>query len=180
MATNNQQQQMAGALFQSAEADLRSYVRSQLGSNRASQDIEVEDVVQETFLRICASKDPGKIRNPRGFLFRIARNLIIDLGRRRKAQPYTRLIPEKCSDNEMPLSAEGIRLTPERVVSGQQDLDIVIEALGKLPDKCQAAFNLQRSTGCSYAKVARELNMSESMVQKHMARALYAIHKALQ
>jgi RNA polymerase sigma-70 factor (ECF subfamily) len=103
--------------------------------------------------------------------------LIIDIGRRRRLQPF---------DNEsgMP-AAKGasyvtvVKLTPERFVGARQDLDVALSAINALPENCRRAFMLQRTTGMKYADVATALGMSESMVQKHMARALVELHKVL-
>ena len=39
---------------------------------------EVEDIVQETYVRVCQVKHPEDIRQPRSYLFRTARNLALD------------------------------------------------------------------------------------------------------
>ncbi len=157
--------------------DLRGYVRSKLNGIKRGHDIEVEDVVQETFLRVWSAKNQDDIKNGKGYLFRTARNLIVDIGRRRTIQPFD---PD-CSPARLNVAQAVVsaNLTPERQVSAQQDLELAMQAIDKLPKNCREAFCLQRNTGKTYAKVAEELNMSESMVQKHMARALYELHKVL-
>src|SRR5689334_5696596 len=47
---------------------------------------DVEDLVQETYLRIYALPDFHTIELPKALLFRIAHNLVIERARRRKAQ----------------------------------------------------------------------------------------------
>src|SRR5690606_4778787 len=39
---------------------------------------EVEDIVQETFVRVCQIKDKESIREPSSYVFRTARNLALD------------------------------------------------------------------------------------------------------
>jgi len=39
---------------------------------------EVEDIVQETYVRVCQIESKTKIREPRSFLFKTARNLALD------------------------------------------------------------------------------------------------------
>lgn len=175
MATEEQQQH-SDVLYQQAAPDLRRYVRSQLKNIRRGNDVDVEDIVQEAFLRVWSSNNSSGIKNSKGYLFRTARNLIIDIGRRRATQPID--IHTTAEDSHVQAAAS-IKLTPERYLSAHQDLEIVMQTIDGLPVNCRKAFCLQRSTGKTYAKVAEELNMSESMVQKHMARALIALHKAL-
>lgn len=176
MAEKNHEQETAVQYGQLA-GDLRSYVRSKLNGIKRGHDIEVEDVVQETFLRVWATKNPDCIKNGKGYLFRTAKNLIIDIGRRRTIQPVD--AESSRSGANVALTLATSNLTPERSVCAKQELDIVLNAIDKLPEKCRNAFCLQRSTGKTYASVAAELNMSESMVQKHMARALHELNKVL-
>lgn len=157
--------------------DLRRYVRSQLRGIRQGHDIDVEDVVQETFLRVWSSGNREDIQNGKGYLFRTAKNLIIDISRRRAVQPFE--TAGSLADDNVSRAQAVVNLTPERYVSAREDLGIALQALEALPENCRKAFYLQRSTGHTYAKVASMLQMSESMVQKHMARALIALHKAL-
>ena len=39
---------------------------------------EVEDIVQETYVRLCQVDEQEKIRHPKSYLFRIVRNLALD------------------------------------------------------------------------------------------------------
>ena len=39
---------------------------------------EIEDIVQETYVRVCQVKRKDEIREPRSFLFKTARNLALD------------------------------------------------------------------------------------------------------
>lgn len=163
--------------YRNVAGDLRRYVRSQLRNIKSGHDIEADDVVQETFLRVWSSRNKSGIRNANGYLFRTARNLVIDIGRRRTAQPVD--IDSSRLDEPAVKAAATTRLSAERCASGQEDLTIVLAAIGQLPERCRSAFYLQRTTGYTYAEVAGVLNMSESTVQKHVARALVALHKAL-
>lgn len=174
---NDLEQSVPDDFYGTSAVDLRRFVRSQLHGVRRGDDIEVEDIVQEAFLRAWATRDRDDIKNSKGYLFRIAKNLIIDIGRRRDTQPFDK---SQGLQHDLAVEAAGsVHLTPERYVSAQQDLEIVQHTIDRLPDNCREAFCRQRKTGETYAKVASALNMSESMVQKHMARALLALHKAL-
>lgn len=167
----------ASCLYGDTASDLRDYIRMRLRKIRDGQDIDIDDVVQETYLRVLSIRSGGGIENPKGYLFRTAKHLIIDIGRRRKVQPFDidATIPLRRAAGALPV----VNLTPERYVSARQSLDIVMKAIDKLPKKCRKAFCLQRTTGKKYAEVATELQMSESMVQKHMARALLELQKVL-
>ncbi len=174
---NHSEQIRMEDFYGSSAVELRRYVSSQLKGVKRGDDIEVEDIVQEAFLRAWSTRDRKDIKNGKGYLFRIAKNLIIDIGRRRDAQPFDK--SQSTQHDRAVEAAASVNLTPERYASAQQDLEIVRHTIRGLPENCQKAFCRQRNTGETYAKVASALNMSESMVQKHMARALLALHKAL-
>src|SRR5690242_2234646 len=64
------------------ERSLRSYLQGafpQLG--------DVDDVVQESYLRTLRAKASQPIRSARGFLFSVARRLVLDILRRDNASP---------------------------------------------------------------------------------------------
>jgi len=66
----------------SKETILNIYIGLRTSLARAVMGIvpprEVEDIVQETYVRVCQVKHPEDIRQPRSYLFRTARNLALD------------------------------------------------------------------------------------------------------
>ena len=66
----------------------------------------------------------------------------------------------------------------ETIVSARQDLDVILAAVDELPPKCREVFLMQRNEGLAYAEIASRLGISESMVQKHMSKALTRLHDA--
>ena len=55
---------------------------------------EVEDIVQETYVRVCQVKYCDQIRQPRSYLFRTARTLALDY-RKRFETKYTDSIDDE-------------------------------------------------------------------------------------
>lgn len=160
-------------LFRESEADLKSYVQRRLG--RAGSN-EVDDIVQESFLRVSAQAKEEALHNPRGFLFRTARNIMIDLSRKRQVRvdKADALLAEPATER-----THTDRVTPERQLSSQQDLELILDAIEQLPPVCRRVFLLQRQNDFPYAEIARQLGISESMVQKHMSKALCHLYKVL-
>ena len=66
------------------DANLRGYLR---GSFPAMD--EVDDVVQESYLRLWKARAVQPIKSGKAFLFRVARNLALDLLRRRRLRRST-------------------------------------------------------------------------------------------
>ncbi|TAJ70852.1 MAG: RNA polymerase sigma factor [Phenylobacterium sp.] len=146
------------------DAALRSYVSRRLG-DRA----QVEDVVQDTYLRLLrAGQDTETVRNPRGFLFRIASNLIADTFRRRRSR-------QEDVGLEGPLahvlSDEGVA-SPERRLIGRASLERLEAALADLSPKARACIHLVRFEGLTPRQAAAQLGLTEKAVTRQLERAL--------
>ncbi len=172
MATSLSKSGAVEALFRENESDLRNYVGGKLGSSGA---VEVDDIVQEAFLRVSTQSTDAQIENPRGFLFRVARNLTFDLLRRRSVRN------NYAAAQDAERSADRSRFqsrSAETVVSARQDLEVILDAVDDLPPKCREVFLMQRREGLPYAEIASRLGITESMVQKHMSKALARLYDA--
>lgn len=141
--------------------ELSRYIVRKLGSEDISSDI-----LQDAYLRLSRLQDPEVIDNPRAFVFRVVANLVID---------YQRLSVNRLSQDidEDTLHAIPEDLPgPEKHYQHQQRLDAINLAMEELPESCRLAFYLHRVEGFSHAEVAARLQISESMVGKHLARAM--------
>ena len=133
---------------------------------------EAEDVVQTAFIRYTESS--ASVLNPRAFLYKVCSNIAIDQIRRRDVQlGYARSVAEI-----EPESAEEIG--PERQLEAIQRLGIISRALWAMPDKRRRLLMMNRFDGLSYAEIARRVNLSETVVRKHIAKALAGCQCALQ
>lgn len=54
------------------------------------------------------------------------------------------------------------------------------QALSELPERTQEIFRLNRIEGMTHAEVARQLDISDSSVQKHLSKALAYVMQRLQ
>lgn len=161
------------ALFRENEADLKSYVRGKLGRSGA---VDVDDIVQEAFLRIARQQRSTDIDNPRGFLFRTARNLTFDLLRRRGVRDTYNAAQ---AADPRAVQAKFESESAEQAASTTEELRTILNAVEQLPPQCQRVFLLQRQEGLRYAEIAKRLGISQSMVQKHMTKALVRLADAL-
>jgi RNA polymerase sigma-70 factor (ECF subfamily) len=130
-----------------------------------------EDVAQEAFMKFAAVNECETIDNPRAYLFRTAHNVLVDEHRRlalRRAAP---------NDTEMqPISDDR---TPERVLIGQERLEILTRSLRAMPASRRRSFLLNRLQGLSCAAIARLTGYSESAVKKHIGVALTELEAAV-
>jgi RNA polymerase sigma factor (sigma-70 family) len=133
---------------------------------------EAEDVVQTAFIRYTESTTP--VVNPRAFLYKTCSNISIDQIRRRDVRNgYARSVAE------MEFESVG-EIGPERRMEARQRLDIISRALCTMPEKRRKLLMMNRFDGLSYAEIARRVNLSETVVRKHIAKALAGCQCALQ
>jgi RNA polymerase sigma-70 factor (ECF subfamily) len=140
---------------------------------RAPADADVEDLVQEVFLRLARRADLSDIANAEGYLFQAAANLLRDEMRRRAlgAGYGVEAYEEACHGIE--------DRSPERVIAGRQSLQELLIALEELPQRAREAFVLFRFENLSQAEIAQRLGVSASSVEKYMMKAYAHLLKRL-
>lgn len=144
------------------ERDVRAWLHSHL---HRTAGIDVDDVIQEAYSRIWTS-DPARIAHPRAYFFRTVKNLAAELLRR------ARIVSIEAMADVDRLEAAGAGITPERRVSGREEVERLAEAVSRLPSRCRRAFELRKLDGCSQKEIARLMGIAESTVEKHLAKAL--------
>lgn len=152
-------------LFRAERLWLLAYLR-----RRAGQE-EAEDLLQEVFLRAATSRHLGELRNPGGFLCRIAQCVIADAARRSRCRVRTVALnadtnPSCNGDQEACLLADAVEIELET-------------ALGQLPEKTRSVFRLNRFAQLTYREIQDELGLSSGGVEYHMMKALAHLRQAL-
>lgn len=146
---------------------LRRYFSKRVSPN------EVDDFVQEVFVRIQAHGDSAAIQQLDRYLFAVAANVITDRARRRAVRHET--AHEAFAEAHHPIE----ELTPERVLLDREALDTVVTAIAELPLRTRDVFVLHRFEEMSCTNIAAELGMSVSAVEKHIMKALRVLHERL-
>ena len=121
-----------------------------------------EDIAQDTLLRLWGKKLGHK---DRGLLFTTARNLAIDhIRAHRVREDYARRTAadtDACSNDR-----------PDETVISQEEIEGLMGVLAELPERALRVFLLNRLDGLPYRRIARQLEVSVSTVEKDMIRAL--------
>lgn len=124
------------------------------------------DLVQESFIIFFREVQKQAIDHPRGFLFRIAKNLAYDHIKHRKVTENY----QQTKEQTLPPPSEFP--SAEALVSVDERLAAITRILDELPMRTREIFVLNRVYGMTYAETAKELGISDSAVEKHMAKAL--------
>ncbi len=133
------------------------------------------DIFQDTYLRYANYPEKDRIDNHRAFIFRIAANLAADYERRSRVRD--RFATHE--DTTVDAIPQPDNLQPEQLLSAQQRLALLAQAVEKLPPRCREVFILRKVKELSHADIAGQLGISHSMVEKHLHHALQVLQKTI-
>jgi RNA polymerase sigma-70 factor (ECF subfamily) len=161
----------SGGLARNAEPLRRSLAR--FFQRRVREPSDVEDLVQDVFARIVARDSDRPVENLAGYVFQTAASVLADRGRRRSSR-------HTAAHEEFDAEHHGSdELTPERVLSGKENLRAVTAALLSLPERTRTIFILHRLEGYKHREIAAQLGISVSAVEKQMIRAVQHLAKTV-
>jgi len=148
--------------------DIKGYIQRKAGSAAIASD-----VVQETWLRAArhSTQQPDK---PLAYLYRTATNLLLD--KQRQDMAHGRYF----GDSEWGEEAECPLAPPEEAAGTRQELELLAEALGALPEKYRVVFLLSRCEGFTQRQIAAQLDIKESTVEKQIAKGMQHCRACLQ
>jgi RNA polymerase sigma-70 factor (ECF subfamily) len=143
--------------------------------------VEVDDILQETFLAASRQLETFTYRKPGSFMSwisRIADHVIVDTARhhgRQKRHP-TEFVRLKTASN--PRGAEAAdSATPSRILAGRERVQQVLERLNTLPEDYRQVVLLARIEGLSTADVAQQLGKSRENVAVLLHRAIQRLRQ---
>lgn len=143
-------------------------LRGMLGRVCASA-AEVDDVIQETYYKVLQMASMDHVREPRGFLVRISKNIVIDRMRR------DAVVSIESMANLEELEIADSAPSPERVALARAELRWVIGLIANLPDRCKEVFRARRIYGLSQIETAETLGITEGIVEKETMRGMALI-----
>ena len=130
---------------------------------------EIEDIVQETYVKACQAEKAREIRAPRAFLYKTARNLALDYLKKSE----TRLAISENDDQILELlQDETSHDETLNKVCSDEEFSQFCNAVRHLPIECRRTFVLKKVYGYSQKEIAQELNISKSTVEKHVAQGV--------
>jgi RNA polymerase sigma factor (sigma-70 family) len=142
--------------------------------NRTHNAPEVQDLVQQVFLRLAQYQKLGGIQNPEGYIFQTAANTLKDHYRHNAVREHfarEQLANSSVADSDF---------SPERVLQGKETVAQVAAALRELPERTRDILMLRCFEGLKHGEIARLQGISVRAVEKHMAKALAHLNQALE
>lgn len=139
------------------DGELKAYLR------RAYPSVsDVDDVVQESYLRIWKAAAREPIQSAKAFLYLVARRVALNLVRKNRNAPFDAYGGTEASRviDEKPDACESAIL--------HERIDLLADALMSLPPRCREIVILNKVKGITQREVADRLGISERTVEVHV------------
>lgn len=127
---------------------------------------EIEDVVQETYVRLCQAKNVENIIAKKSFMYTTAKNIALDYHKQARLkniddsadwQDFEQLLGHQTKNDMLEITITN------------DEFAYYCEAIRQLPIQCKKVFVLKKIYGYSQKEIARQMNISESTVEKHLS-----------
>jgi RNA polymerase sigma-70 factor (family 1) len=139
-------------------------------TNRSKED--TEEIIQELFVKIWDRRDNMlTIQSFRPFIFRLARNKVIDWYRKNESKKnYCTFYSENYRD-------EAVSVTDDLLF--EEYYAIAMDAIARLPSRQKQIFNLRHTEDLSLSEIAGELQISLHAVKKQLYQATRFVREYL-
>jgi RNA polymerase sigma-70 factor (ECF subfamily) len=127
---------------------------------------DIEDLIQETYVRVYALPDYQAVGSPRALLFRIAHNMAVERARRLKAQATDSM------GDLQGLTVYSLEAPPDVQLDDRRRFEAFCAAVDQLPPLCRRVFVLRKVYKLSHQEIAEVLGVTHSTIEKHVAKGL--------
>ncbi len=134
---------------------------------------DVEDILQDTYIRITSAPENPELANPKAYLFTIVANLIRDLLRKRLRQKEDGWIPVEDVGLENPGP------NPEQTFLGEQLRADLLTAVEHLKPEHRNIFIMHKFEGLSRAEIAQKLKVNTRTIDRRMVDVVDHFRKRL-
>lgn len=149
---------------------LFSFIRA-----RVSSDEDAEDIVQDIFYNLVQSYEvTAPIENLVGWLYRTARNKIIDLYRKKRPDNFSAI------DQQTVESTAIDAATPEEDFSREKIWMATMAALETLPEKQREVFMMNELQGMTFKEISELTGESINTLLSRKRYAVLALRKKLE
>lgn len=136
------------------DSHLKAYLRSSFPSIP-----DVEDVVQESYLRIWKVRAVQPIRSAKAFLFTVARHVALKVVRKNGNAPFVPL------GDLGALRVLDLEPSAAEAAGAQEKIDLLADAVMALPPRCREIVILHKIQGLSQREVGDCLGVSARTVE---------------
>jgi RNA polymerase sigma-70 factor (ECF subfamily) len=132
---------------------------------------DVDDILQETFIKVLNSDAQQQIKSPKGYLFVVSRNLVLKKLMQQSKEIHTEIdeaLVESDIDNPV-----------EKELHQKLKFERFSQILNSLPEQHRRAILLRKLYCLSHKEIAKKMNISVSSVEKNIAKGLKQCKQSL-
>ena len=140
-------------------------------SRRAPASVDIEDLAQETYLRLLRARDLSEVRNPQAYLLRVASHVVLEWRHHQLATDSIELL-----DDDLLVDGRSPELELEASLS-QEHLE---QTLAEVSPVMRAVLLLRLRDERSCKDIAQELDLTVRQVRRYIARGYERLREAME
>jgi RNA polymerase sigma-19 factor, ECF subfamily len=138
---------------------------------RVRSTVDVQDLAQETYLRLLRARDLSEVRNPQAYLLQVASHVALEwCDRQPRGDSMVVLDEDMLVDGRLPELELDARLSQQRLE----------ETLASVSPMMRAVLLLRLRDERSYQEIAAELRLTDRQVRRHLARGYERLRLAME
>lgn len=142
--------------FLGSESALRRYI-----ARMVYRPEDIDDMVQETFLRAYHATHSREIDYPKAYLFRVAKSVAM-----RELTKKANQLTDYVEEAQLEAAADENNL--EQELEAQQKIRFYCEAIAELPPQCRRVFLMRKYQAMSHKQIAAALGITVGAVEKQV------------
>lgn len=136
---------------------------------RSSDD--VQDLAQETYLRLLRAQDLSEVRNPLAYLLQVASHVVLEwVGGQPRSASMVTLDEDMLVDGQL----------PELELDARQSQQRIEKVLASVSPMMRAVLILRLRDEISYYEIAAQLQITERQVRRYLARGYDRLRLAIE
>jgi RNA polymerase sigma factor (sigma-70 family) len=174
---SEQDQRISDAIARD-EPRLRNFIR-----RRVADRADAEDILQDVFYELVeANRLLMPIDHVTGWLFRVARNRIIDLFRKKRPETFSEIDAASEDDERLPL--EELLPSPDAGPDALYARNVILQeleaAIDELPEEQRSVFVAHELEGRSFKEIAAQTGLSLNTLLSRKRYAVLHLRERLQ
>jgi RNA polymerase sigma factor (sigma-70 family) len=138
---------------------------------RVRSSVDVQDLAQETYLRLLRARDLNEVRNPLAYLLQVASHVALEwCDRQPRSDSMVVLDEDMLVDGQLPELELDARLSQQRLE----------KALASISPMMRAVVLLRLRDERSYQEIAAELRITDRQVRRYLARGYERLRVAIE